>query len=131
MYLGLARFVLVSKEDDKNAIYRTDANGQKGFVNLGFIQTFQFAKTTLTQKRSAVDSTSKVFRTLSITSVMSVNRFSVKPHDVTSVATPCHHLTSGKTSLLSNVRLNVENMQQSPSLNNQSCINPIDARIFT
>ena len=91
MYLGLARFVLVSKEDDKIAIYRTDANGQKGFVNLGFfIQTFQFAKTTLTQKRSAVDSTSKVFRTLSITSVMSVNRFSVKPHDVTSVAAPCH-----------------------------------------
>ena len=92
MYLGLARFVLVSKEDDKIAIYRTDANGQKGFVNLGFIQTFQFAKTTLTQKRSAVDSTSKAFRTLSITSVMSVNRFSVKPHDVTSVAAPCHSL---------------------------------------
>ena len=35
MYLGLARFVLVSKEDDKNTIYRTDAHGQKGFVNLG------------------------------------------------------------------------------------------------
>ena len=60
-------------------------------------------------KKSAVDTTSKVFRTLSITSVMSLNRFSVKPRDVTSVATPCY-LTSGKTSLLSNVRLNAENM---------------------
>ena len=65
-------------------------------------------------KQSAVVSTSKVFRTLSITSVMSLNRFSVKPHDVTSVAGPCHQDLSFVI-----CKAQCENMHHSPSLNNQ------------